>query len=113
MLLDLGWRQAVEGLRLTLHGGALLGLPVAIGLVGNDPEGRQATVGQGLAAVLAGLLATQQQAHRPRRQGTAASTGEQAAQATAALAAEQVSKTAGFAGGAFAALVLQQVLAGF
>ncbi|MNE06032.1 hypothetical protein D3C80_986070 [compost metagenome] len=52
-------RQAVEGLRLVSRCCVLLRLPVAIGFVGQHAECGQAAVGDGLAAILARLLATQ------------------------------------------------------
>jgi len=84
VLLGLGRRQAVEGLRLGALACALACLPVAIGLVGQHAKCGQAAIGEHLAAILAGLLAAQQQAQRPCPQGTASSTGEQAAQPTRA-----------------------------
>ncbi|MNP46536.1 hypothetical protein D3C76_1405390 [compost metagenome] len=62
MLLDLGRRQAIEGLRFGRLPCALAGLPVAIGLVGQHAERGEAAVGDHFAPVLARLLAAQQQA---------------------------------------------------
>jgi len=103
VLLDLGGRQAVEGLWLLPWRGGLLRLPVAVSLVGQHTQRGEAAVGQRLAAELAGLLVAQQQPHRPGGQRTAAGTGQQTAEAAAtALAGRR-----GVAG-----LLLQQILAG-
>ncbi|MNH16950.1 hypothetical protein D3C79_766020 [compost metagenome] len=116
MLLDLSWRQAIEGLWLTLRRGALVGLPIAIGLVCQHSERGQATVGQSLTTVFAGAFIAQQKPHGACRQRPTASPGKQAAKAATAFTAQQVAKptaSTGFAAGTFASLVLQQVLTGF
>ncbi|MNG09084.1 hypothetical protein D3C84_924840 [compost metagenome] len=83
VLLYLRRRQAIKGLRFIPRGRALLGLPVAIGLVGQHAQCGETAIHRDLAPDLARLLVTQQQAHGPGGQGTAASTGEQAADAAA------------------------------
>lgn len=76
MHFGLGFRQAVDGLRLRLRRGAvLLLLPVVVGLVGDHPERGEAAVGDRLAAELARLLVSQQQADGAGRQGSAAGAG--------------------------------------
>ena len=110
VLLDLGRWQAVDGLRLALGRIGLIGLPVAVGLVGNDAQCGQPAVGQGFAAEFARLLVAHQQAHGTGCQGAATGTAKQAAQPSAAKQSAQ---------GAFvvllalaASLALQHVLAG-
>ncbi|MNF96647.1 hypothetical protein D3C84_794430 [compost metagenome] len=87
--LGLRRRQAVDRLRLRdrLPCIALLRLPVAVGLVGDRPEGGQATVGNHLAADLARTLAAQQQTQRASRQGPATGALEQSSEISVALAA--------------------------
>ncbi|MNG07179.1 hypothetical protein D3C84_904680 [compost metagenome] len=103
MQLGLGRRQAVEGLGLAPGRRRLLGLPVAVGLVGQHTEGGQAAVGQRLAAHLARALVAQQQAQSPGRQCATTGAGEQAAEVAAT----------GGACGLAGRLLLQKVLAGF
>ncbi|MNP52007.1 hypothetical protein D3C76_1463680 [compost metagenome] len=103
VLLDLGHRQPVKGLRFGLRCNALLGLPVTVGLVGDHAQRRETAIDRHLATHLAGFLVTQQQPHCPRRQCTAAGTGKQTAKATRATARPLVLRAAG--------LVLQHVLA--
>ncbi len=92
----------MKGLRLRLRRGAvLLLLPVVVGLVGDHPERGEAAVGDRLAAELARLLVSQQQADGAGRQGSAASAGKQAAELSAAAGA-----------GLAAGLVLQHFLPG-
>ncbi|MNY62645.1 hypothetical protein D3C86_1995020 [compost metagenome] len=93
---------------------ALLGLPIAIRLVGNHAQCRQAAVDRDLAADVAHLFVTQQQAHGPGCQGATASAGEQPAQAARATGTAE--QTAQPTGRRFvlrpAVLFLQQILAG-
>ncbi|MNE78129.1 hypothetical protein D3C80_1745050 [compost metagenome] len=84
VLLDLRGRQAVKGLWCGVWRRALLGLPIAISLVGQDAQGRETTIGHRLAAILASLLAAQQQAHGTGGQRTAGSAGQQTAQSARA-----------------------------
>ncbi|MNG04160.1 hypothetical protein D3C84_872730 [compost metagenome] len=86
VLLDLRGRQAVEGLRFRFWRSALLGLPVAVGLVGQHAQRGEAAIDRNLAAHLAGLLAAEQQAHRTCCQCPAACAGEQTAEGTGATA---------------------------
>ncbi|MNP20451.1 hypothetical protein D3C76_1130210 [compost metagenome] len=83
VLLGLRHWQAIQGLRFGLRGRALLGLPVAVGFVGQHAQCGEAAINRDLASDLARLLVTQQQAHGPGGEGPAARTGEQAADATA------------------------------
>ncbi|MNF91630.1 hypothetical protein D3C84_742380 [compost metagenome] len=114
VLFDLRRRQAIQGLRLGLRCRALLGLPIAIGLVGDHAQCRETAIHRHLAADLARLFVAQQQAHGPGGQGTTAGTGKQAAEAARATAtAEQPAQST--TGRLFlrpARLVLQHVLAG-
>ena len=84
VLLGLHRRQAIEGLRLTLRGQAFLRVPVAVGFVGEHTQRSETTVNRDFATDLAGLFATDQQAHGTRRQGTTARAGEQATEAAGA-----------------------------
>ncbi|MCY1177154.1 hypothetical protein D9M73_174510 [compost metagenome] len=79
VLLGLGRRQAVEGLRLGC-GPPLVCLPVAVSFIGQHPQRGEAAVCQGFATVLAGLLATQQQAQSAPTQQAAPCSGQQPAQ---------------------------------
>ena len=83
VLFDLRRRQSVNGLRLGLWGCALIGLPIAISLVGQNAQRRETAVGQRLASDLACGFIAHQQTHRTGRQCATARTGQEPAQTSA------------------------------
>ena len=113
VLLHLRCRDAVNGLRFGLRRRALIGLPVAVGFIGQHAQGRQATIGQRLATIFSRTLVAQQQAQGTGCQGTAARTGKHAAQPPGAKQVSQA--TFATSGGAAlgAGFFLQHLLAGF